>query len=627
MRSNITLHLITLWLATLGAAANAANIEAGSLAYQKYCATCHGPAASGSEPFFPSLNDRLPAMDNTEVISAVMNGSFGRGGDLDGHTIPLMPSWAMLDNQNIADIVNYLLHMTDAEGRGTVSVEQVANIRASGLEHIDDQPMSRADLERATDIYNHRCAVCHGVDRMGAAGSALQAWRMRPQQARSIMHYGTPWGMPNWGTSDRLTSSDIDLLARFLSLDIQPDADFLPHQVLGSWFEAITPEERPTTRELSASADNIAVSLLHDTGQIALIDMTSKKVLSIVDTGIAPHQIGLRADRWLYVLSRGGELAMVDLYMEQPAVVARVRIGFEARTFALYGDHVIAGATAPGQYTILQADTLRPLLTRSLPVSSEKVGPPQIGQVHSLEDGVLIATRTEGDLYVLQSIPSDITDVKLKHIGRYPFMREGSIDSSGRYLFLPTDGGTVVVVDRTTAAVSKLINVPDLAKPSTATAFAHPDEGSIWAIASMQGDQIRFLSAAQGRVVRDIKLPGGGTYAMATHPGSPKLWADMSLNAGRTFSTQLAIINLNDLDAAPRLIPVTEPAGEQSTTARVIYPRYNEAGDEIWVTVYDRQDRGSSVVVLDAQTEQVKSVIDDNRLITPIRTILLADLM
>jgi mono/diheme cytochrome c family protein len=57
-------------------------------------------------------------------------------------------------------------------------------------------------------IYFERCAGCHGVLRKGATGKALTPDLTRElgfDYLQSFITYGSPAGMPNWGTSGDLT--------------------------------------------------------------------------------------------------------------------------------------------------------------------------------------------------------------------------------------------------------------------------------------------------------------------------------------------------------------------------------------------------------------------------------------
>ena len=79
--------------------------------------------------------------------------------------------------------------------------------------------MTQEEFNRANQIYFERCAGCHGVLRKGATGKALTTDLTREsgyEYLRDFINYGSPGGMPNWGTSGDLSEKDIDLMARYL---------------------------------------------------------------------------------------------------------------------------------------------------------------------------------------------------------------------------------------------------------------------------------------------------------------------------------------------------------------------------------------------------------------------------
>ena len=52
---------------------------------------------------------------------------------------------------------------------------------------------------------------------------------------------------------------------------------------------------------------------------------------------------------------------------------------------------------------------------------------------------------------------------------------------------------------------------------------------------------------------------------------------------------------------------------------RVLMPTYDAEGQEVWLVVWNPQEQRSALVIVDDETLELKDVIDDNRLITPIR--------
>src|SRR5690554_4987426 len=79
--------------------------------------------------------------------------------------------------------------------------------------------MTQEEFDHAQEIYFQRCAGCHGVLRKGATGKPLTpdiTQERGTQYLKTLITYGTPAGMPNWGTSGALSDEDIDIMARFI---------------------------------------------------------------------------------------------------------------------------------------------------------------------------------------------------------------------------------------------------------------------------------------------------------------------------------------------------------------------------------------------------------------------------
>lgn len=79
--------------------------------------------------------------------------------------------------------------------------------------------MTKADFDKAKEIFFQRCAGCHGVLRKGATGKPLTTDKTRAlgtPYLTAFINMGSPAGMPNWGTSGQLSPEEIDLMARYL---------------------------------------------------------------------------------------------------------------------------------------------------------------------------------------------------------------------------------------------------------------------------------------------------------------------------------------------------------------------------------------------------------------------------
>ena len=113
---------------------------------------------------------------------------------------------------------------------------------------------------------------------------------------------------------------------------------------------------------------NLFSVTLRDAGKVALIDGDSKEIVTTLKTGYAVHISRISASgRYLYVTGRDAKINLIDLWMPNPAIVAEIKTGVEARSvetskFKGYEDkYAISGTYWPPQFVIMEGDTLKPL--------------------------------------------------------------------------------------------------------------------------------------------------------------------------------------------------------------------------------------------------------------------------
>jgi mono/diheme cytochrome c family protein len=102
--------------------------QRGEHVFTKHCASCHGAGGEGIEPWYPSLQRLAEMREPDEMIETVITGRFRRGGELGGHTIPIMPAWGQLSDADVAGIVNYI-QQNWGEG-SEVTIQDVSATRA-----------------------------------------------------------------------------------------------------------------------------------------------------------------------------------------------------------------------------------------------------------------------------------------------------------------------------------------------------------------------------------------------------------------------------------------------------------------------------------------------------------------
>ena len=136
-------------------------------------------------------------------------------------------------------------------------------------------PMTKAEFDKGRQIYFERCAGCHGVLRKGATGKPLTpdiTMARGTEYLKIFIKYGSPAGMPNWGTSGDLTDAEVDLMARYVQQEPPTPPEFGMADMKKTWKVIVPPDKRPTKKMNNYNIDNLFSVTLRDSGEVALID-------------------------------------------------------------------------------------------------------------------------------------------------------------------------------------------------------------------------------------------------------------------------------------------------------------------------------------------------------------------
>jgi nitrite reductase (NO-forming)/hydroxylamine reductase len=629
-----------------------AALEAGQAAYLANCAACHQPDGKGLAGAFPPLagSDFLSANTPATVLSSILKGITGKlkvnGVDYDG----VMPAMSHLSDEEIANIVGYVyaswgntpklvtapqvkaervkLAVSDDKAQGErhpSTKEGVMNYQGApstagsmGVEMIinpDAPPMSKAEFAQASKIYFERCAGCHGVLRKGATGKPLTPDITRKkgtQYLESLIKFGSPAGMPNWGTSGDLSPEQVNMMARYVQHEPASPPEWGMKEMKESWKVVIPVDKRPTKKMNGYNIDNIFVVTLRDSGEIALIDGDTKQIINVIKTGYAVH-ISRPSDsrRYMYTIGRDGKIDLVDLWMAKPDRVAEIKIGLEARSvetskYKGYEDkYAIAGAYWPPQFVIMD-------------------GPSLAAIVASHEHPEFIVNVKETGRILLVDY-RDIINLKITTLDAARFLHDGGWDSSHRYfLTAANQSDKIAVVDSRTQQMAALVDVDKIPHPGRGANFNHPKYGPVWVTSALGNEKVTMIGTDPEKhpqyawkVVEVAKGQGGGSLFVKTHPKSNNLWVDTTLNPDPKISQSIAVFNTKNLAAGFEVLPIAEWADLGEGPKRVVQPEYNLAGDEVWFSVWNGKDQKSALVVVDDKTRKLKAVIKDPRLITP----------
>ncbi len=528
---------------------------------------------------------------------------------------------------------------TEAETRYQAGGSPLAGVEMYQDINPKAPPMSKAEFDKSRQIYFERCAGCHGVLRKGATGKPLTpdiTIDKGTEYLKVFIKYGSPAGMPNWGTSGDLTDADVDLMARYVQQTPPTPPEWGMADMKKTWKVTVAPEQRPKKKMNKYNIENIFSTTLRDTGEVALIDGDTKKIINIVKTGYAVHISRTSASgRYLYVIGRDARINLIDLWMEKPDNVAEVRIGLEARSvdtskYKGYEDKfAIAGSYWPPQYTIMKGDTLEPLkiqATRGMTVDTQDYHPePRVAAIVAshFKPEFVVNVKETGKILLVNY--QDINNLKVTEIGAARFLHDGGWDASKRYFLVAANqSNKIAVVDAKEGKLAALVDVDKIPHPGRGANFVHPKHGPVWATGHLGSEKIALIGTDPEKnkknawkVVQMLDGQGGGNLFIKTHPKSKNLWVDTPLNPDPKIAQSIAVFDINNLDQPAQILPIGDWAKLGEGAKRIVQPEYNKAGDEVWFAVWSAKNQQSALVVVDDKTRKLKAVIKDPKLITP----------
>ena len=658
-----------------GSAGLDARIAAGKQVYETVCMACHQADGKGLPGAFPPLagSDYL-AGDPARAVGVVVNGLQGEVVVNGVKFNSVMPAMVQLSDEQIADALTYAMN-TWGNSAGSITVAQVAaeRAKAAATPKTADSPtqhptttselkyqgapspvgaasaqiasipgapaMTQAEFDEARQIYFERCAGCHGVLRKGATGKPLTPDITQPkgtEYLKVFINQGSPAGMPSWGKSGELTPAQVDLMARYVQNQPPMPPEFGMKEMKASWQVLVPVDQRPTTKQNDYNIENIFAVTLRDSGEVALIDGDTKRIIAVIKTGYAVH-ISRMSDsgRYVYTIGRDGKIDLIDLYMEKPAKVAEIKVGLEARSvetskYKGYEDKLaIAGSYWPPQYTIMDGATLEPLKivsTRGVTVDTQEYHPePRVAAIVASHEHPQWIVNVKETGQVLLVDYEDIDNLKTTTIGTARFLHDGGWDSTKRYfLTAANQSNKIVVIDSKDEKLTAMIDVDKIPHPGRGANFVDSKYGPVWVTSALGNEKVTLIGTDPvghpdnaWKVVRVLKGQGGGSLFVKSNPKSRHLYVDTPLNPDQAISQSVAVFDTENLDAGYKVLPIAEWADVGEGPKRVVQPEFNAAGDEVWFSVWNGKEQKSAIVVVDDKTLKLKAVIKDPRLVTP----------
>ncbi len=618
------------------------------------CSACHViPGAAGAGAIGPDLSEigavvkaRLEKGEYTGTAKSVEEYLTESIQSPDAFIAPACPSGPCpkgtmpaslaqaLSAEELSAVVKYLASLPGGEA---AAVTEAGSGGAGSAAPQGGVTLTDEEFAWAKQTFFERCAGCHGTLRKGATGPALTPDKTQPKGTAglaAIIFNGTNRGMPDWGKQGVFTQEQTEIMAKFLQLEPPAPPEMSLQQMKESW-QLITPvEQRPTKPETTRNIENYFIVTLRDAGKVAVIDGDTKEIVSEVDSGYAVHITRMSASgRYAYVIGRDGRLALIDLWMEKPQVVARVQTCYDARSVEVSkyegaeGDfrdkYAITGCYWPPHFAILDGQTLEPLKvvsSRSYTVDTGEFHPePRVASILASQyhPEWIVNIKETGLIWIVNY--TDLQNLSIKQIEAARFLHDGGLDSTRRYFLVAANqSNKIAVVDLKENKLTEIVDVGKVPHPGRGANWIDPQFGPVWSTPHLgEASIVSVATDPQGhpdtawKAVRTIELPGSGSLFIKTHPNSPWIWVDMTLNSDPVLARTICVIAKADPSKVHK-------CWEVGSYGRAVHFEYNKDGTEVWVSLWGdaaKPGQTGEIVIYDDKTLEEKARIKD--LMTP----------
>ncbi len=481
------------------------------------------------------------------------------------------------------------------------------------------------DLNRAERLFAQHCAVCHGADRGGYIGPALNRdeTRLSRSDVGGIILSGRPPTLmpqhPSW--RGRLSAKDRDLLVDLVATQPRSRPSWGIDDVRRS-LEVLVADESTLP-----SAPRYRIDRIDDLmavmsrgrqasgkeAKVLFFDGRTHRKVGEVRTGFAPHLMDFHPTnpRWAYVRDDVGYVHKVDLYSMR--TVRKVRAGLNGTSLAVSRDgrYVAAGSYVPHTMVIMDAATLEPLHLIEL------AGVDPDGRMVEADAGMITATpfanwfvvalEQAGQVWIVDLERPGMPITAIKDVGRH--LHDAFLSPDGRHLVVASyDDHVNAVIDLAEARVVR--RIPAGCKPHLGSGAVVRSNGRLLGIGTNIGEagcksfEVTVFDMTTFDVVKRIPVIGP-TESPAAHPDAPYIAVDI-VGTGPN-ANNIQFIDKNTLEVV-RTMEVTGTLGHSH------FPEYTARGDFIYVSARYRGDGslggpGGRLVIIDSHAlREVKSI-------------------
>ncbi len=474
------------------------------------------------------------------------------------------------------------------------------------------------DFDEAERLYADHCAVCHGADRGGYIGPALNSDEINLTEneiSSKILTGGASTLMPQHPTwPGKLSSKRMDLLAALIVRRPKRSVAWGLEDIRRS-LEVFVADESTLPAKPSypiEDLDDLMAVMARgrfaagDEAKVVFFDGRTNKKIDEVPTDFAPHLMDFhpKQERWAYVRTDAGYILKIDLYSLK--IVRKVRAGLNGTSLAVSRDgrYLAAGSYVPNTAVILDAETLLPLKLLELHGTDldGNVVEADSGMITSTPyaDYFVIALEQAGQVWIVDLNVPEMAVTKLAGVGRH--LHDAFLSPDGRYVVVSSyDDNVNAVIDLDEKRIIKKIAAG--CQPHLGSGAVVHSHGRVLGIGTNIGArpcepyEVTVFDMDTFEVVKRIPVLGP-TESPAAHPKAPYIAVDIVGTDPKARMIQF--IDKETLEVA-RTINVTEDALGHSH-----FPEYTARGDYLYVS---SGYSGDQVVIYDARTlRKVKTV-------------------
>jgi len=600
------------------AVATATDAHPGQTLYEMNCVACHtigegvrvGPDLAG-------VNDKYEhdwlIRWISDPLDMSQNDSIGRRIFAEWNELPMASS--RLSEPEIVNVLDFVAQVT----AGSIAYGTA-----------DEGPVELTDAQFAAgqQIFFDRCAGCHGTLRAGATGPNIQPERTRQigtAALKTTFRHGLPGGMPAWGDAGILTEDEIHIMANYVQLP-PPNPPGRPlEQIRDSWNLMVPLADRPTEPQTDRNWENFFGVILRDAGQVAILDGDTYEMLAILETGFAVHILrSSSSGRYYYAVGRDGRVTLIDLWTPEPTLVAQAQGCTDARSvdgskYEGYEDrYVIEGCYWPPQYVVFDGLTLEPLNVTSVLGNTYDTNEPLdevrvAAIVASHDDPVWVMGLKESGHVGIVDYSQEGFPLTAK-IPAERFLHDGGWDHTGRYFMISANNrNKMVVIDVQNQELVATFETGQRPHPGRGANWQDPEYGWVngtihigQGLLSVYGADPENRPDVAWQVVRQVEIDGTGSLFLKTHENSSWVWMDMPMNNSPEGTRQACVYS--------KARGEIERCWLVADHGAAVHFEYNQAGDEVWVSVWDKE---GEIVIYDDKTLEEKHRITGDWLVTP----------